>query len=63
MAPELPIGGKEKKIALGSYPEISPKDARLKAEDARRQLLNGVDAGADIEPLFGVPRQALMTSL
>lgn len=36
------FGGQEKKLVLGSYPEISLKEARLKAEDARRQVLNGV---------------------
>lgn len=39
-------GGQEKKLVLGSYPEISLKEARLKAEDARRQVLNGVDPSA-----------------
>ncbi len=39
-------GGKEKKLALGSYPEISLEEARYKAEDARRQLLNGIDPSA-----------------
>jgi hypothetical protein len=37
------FAGKEKKLAFGAYPEISLKDARLKAEDARRQVMNGVD--------------------
>jgi hypothetical protein len=32
------FAGKEKKLALGGYPEISLKEARLKAEDARRQV-------------------------
>lgn len=37
---------KEKKLALGSYPEISLQDARQRREDARRLLANGVDPGA-----------------
>lgn len=36
---------KEKKLALGSYPEISLQDARQRREDARRLLANGVDPG------------------
>lgn len=37
---------KEKKLAFGSYPEISLQDARQRREDARRLLANGVDPGA-----------------
>jgi len=37
---------KEKKLALGSYPEISLLDARRKRDDARRLLANDVDPGA-----------------
>ena len=36
---------KEKKIALGAYPEISLADARRRREDARRQVAHGVDPG------------------
>ena len=38
--------GKEKLLALGSYPEISLLDARQRREDARKLLANGVDPGA-----------------
>ncbi|MEN6373838.1 MAG: integrase arm-type DNA-binding domain-containing protein [Smithella sp.] len=38
--------GKEKKLAFGSYPEISLLDARQKRYEARRQLANGIDPGA-----------------
>lgn len=38
--------GKEKQLALGSYPEITLADARQRREDARRFLANGVDPGA-----------------
>jgi integrase len=38
--------GKEKKIAFGSYPEISLLDARQKRDEARRQLSKGIDPGA-----------------
>ena len=37
---------KEKKIAFGTYPEISLFDARRKCDDARKLLANGVDPGA-----------------
>ena len=49
-------GGKEKKLALGSYPEVSLQDARLKAEDARRQLMTGVDPSA-AKRLAAITRQ------
>lgn len=38
--------GKEKVLALGTYPEISLADARQRREDARKLLANGVDPGA-----------------
>ena len=37
---------KEKKLAFGSYPEISLQDARQRREDARRLLANDVDPDA-----------------
>jgi len=37
---------KGKLLALGSYPEISLLDARQKRDEAKRQLLNGIDPGA-----------------
>lgn len=39
------FGGKEKVLALGTYPEISLFDARQRREDARRLLANGMDPG------------------
>jgi hypothetical protein len=38
--------GREKKLALGSYPEIGLKEARMLAEDARRQVIKGEDPSA-----------------
>lgn len=38
--------GKEKLLALGTYPEITLADARQRREDARRLLANGVDPAA-----------------
>lgn len=34
---------KEKRLSLGVYPEVSLKEARLKRDDARRLLANGID--------------------
>lgn len=38
--------GKEKRLALGVYPQISLKEARARAADARRLLADGTDPGA-----------------
>jgi integrase len=40
------FNNKEKKLAFGSYPEISLQDARQKREDARRLLANNIDPDA-----------------
>ena len=37
--------GKQRLLSLGSYPEISLADARLKREIARKQVANGIDPG------------------
>lgn len=37
------FGGKEKRLALGTYPDVSLKDARAKRDDARKLLANDVD--------------------
>ncbi|MGR2661791.1 tyrosine-type recombinase/integrase [Chromobacterium haemolyticum] len=37
------INGKEKLLALGVYPEVSLKEARLKRDDARKQIADGED--------------------
>ena len=39
------FGGKRKAIALGAYPAVSLSDARIRREDARKLLANGVDPG------------------
>ncbi len=41
------VAGKEKKLALGVYPAVSLKEARHKADEARRQIKNGEDPSAD----------------
>ncbi|WP_350017100.1 integrase arm-type DNA-binding domain-containing protein [Rhodanobacter sp. IGA1.0] len=38
-------GGKEKRLALGAYPDTGLKDARDKRDDARKLLAAGVDPG------------------
>lgn len=37
------FGGKEKLLSLGTYPEVSLKDARQRRDDARKLLADGVD--------------------
>ncbi|MBE2887243.1 tyrosine-type recombinase/integrase [Geobacter anodireducens] len=37
--------GKEKKLAFGSYPEVSLADARGKRESARKSVASGIDPG------------------
>ena len=37
------LAGKEKRISLGVYPEISLKDARFKCAEARKLLSDGID--------------------
>ena len=37
------VGGKEKLLALGRYPDITLKAAREKRDEARKQLADGID--------------------
>ncbi|MFI3270902.1 MAG: tyrosine-type recombinase/integrase [Pseudomonadota bacterium] len=37
------MDGKEKKLSLGLYPDVSLKDARLKRDSARKQIAEGID--------------------
>jgi len=39
------FGGKEKRLAHGTYPEVSLADARERREAARKLLATGVDPG------------------
>jgi integrase len=41
------FGGKEKLLALGTYPEVSLKDARERRDDARKQVAAGVDPSGE----------------
>jgi integrase len=40
------LDGRERKLTLGPYPEISLAEARAKKDEARRQIANGIDPGA-----------------
>ncbi|SCW95486.1 protein of unknown function [Sphingobium faniae] len=40
-------GGKEKRLALGAYPQVTLKDARQKRDAARTKLETGVDPALD----------------
>ena len=37
------FGGKEKRLSLGVYPDVSLKDARERRDEARKLLANGID--------------------
>lgn len=37
------IGGKEKRLSLGIYPDVSLKDARIKRDDLRKLVAAGID--------------------
>jgi hypothetical protein len=39
------FGGKEKLLSVGTYPDVSLKDARERREEARKLLANDVDPG------------------
>ena len=39
------FGGKEKQLSLGTYPDVSLKDARERREEARKKLAAGYDPG------------------
>jgi hypothetical protein len=41
------IGGNEKQLSLGAYPEVTLKAARLRRDEARCLLAEGVDPGAE----------------
>ncbi len=39
------VGGKERRLSFGVYPDVSLKAARAKRDAARRQLADGIDPG------------------
>ncbi|MFZ5757908.1 MAG: tyrosine-type recombinase/integrase [Pseudomonadota bacterium] len=44
-------GGKEKLLSLGTYPDVSLREAREKRDEARQQLRHGIDPGANRKAL------------
>ena len=45
------FGGKEKLLALGTYPDVSLLEARNKRHEARNQLAHGIDPGGERKAL------------
>lgn len=39
------FGGKEKRLSLGVYPDVSLKEARERRDETRKQLASGIDPG------------------
>lgn len=39
--------GKEKKLSLGQYPDVSLKEARLRRDAAREKIASGIDPGEE----------------
>ncbi len=37
------FGGKEKMLSFGTYPDISLSEARVKRQEARNMVANGID--------------------
>jgi integrase len=59
--PSLPrFAGKEKRLSVGVYPDVSLKDARAKRDELRRLLANGIDPGQhrQLEKVRGVEAAA-----
>lgn len=54
------FAGKEKRLSLGVYPEVSLKEARSKRDDARKQLAEHIDPGEarKLEKLLKIDRAA-----
>jgi len=40
---KIPFNGKEKRISLGTYPEVSLREAHEKRDDMRKMVANGID--------------------
>jgi hypothetical protein len=65
LAFEVPIFGKEKKLSIGVYPDISLADARLKREEARKVIALGGDPGEEKQknwlkkPVLKIPSKRL----
>jgi integrase len=52
------VGGREKRLALGVYPEVSAKEARSRRDEARKLLSKGVDPSFErkVQKAAGVER-------
>lgn len=51
------FGGKEKLLSFGTYPDISLAEARAKRHEARNQVANGIDPGAERKALKQVDQE------
>ena len=54
------IAGKEKRLALGVYPETSAKEARIRRDAARKLLADDIDSGVErkVQKAVGYERAA-----
>lgn len=57
------FGGQQKRLSFGLYPEVSLKEARERRDDARRQLRDGLDPGAEKKKAKLAQRLASGTSV
>jgi integrase len=51
------IGGKQKNIGLGPYPDIGLADARIKAIEAKKKVVNGIDPKPQKETRIDAEKQ------
>lgn len=56
------IGGKEKLLSLGTYPEISLKEARERRDDARKAVKKGIDPSEQRQDEKAAAKLAAATS-
>ena len=56
------FGGKEKRLSLGVYPDVSLKEARKGCEDARRLLTREIDPSEDRRTLKAARKQQVSNS-
>ena len=51
------IGGKQKNIGLGPYPDVGLADARIKAIEAKKKVMNGIDPKSQKETRADTEKQ------
>ncbi|MCS6765784.1 MAG: integrase arm-type DNA-binding domain-containing protein [Candidatus Protistobacter heckmanni] len=56
------VGGKEKRLSLGVYPEVGVKEASLRRDQAKAQLASGVDPSAQRQDEKRGLRDAMSTT-